>query len=373
MLKSSSFKIQVNCPNCNVFHSVSGIHFTESCQNCGSEIKLRKFLNDVLFGKFLDRTKYMNAFLSGTIEQIGGGGVNEVGSYKMSYSSLPAHCEECETTLDETAILEAINAKHPVECKCGHKMPMRPADGDVKDFHPKAIAVINDSEGIDAGIKTADDKSSTVVIKCMTCGAGLEITSKAKRTVKCQFCDNENYLPDNIWQKLHPHKDVEPFFVILDIDENDLKDSLQYFLNVTALRIYEKHFNNFTKEYFEKPFINNALLSWLKILLNDKTEDKIGVNLKPADLRKYFYQQFALGIENHNFELKKVIAEYSGTIPIDIQEKLAIDKDENVRLALAKNKNIDAKTIKQLRNDSNLQVAQAAKEQKTGLFKELFG
>jgi len=373
MFKSANFKIQVNCPNCNVFHSVNGIHLTESCQNCGAEIRLRQFLLNTLFGAFLDRTKYMNAFLSGTIEQIGGGAVNEAGSYKMSYSSLPVYCEECETPVEESTILEAINRKHPVECKkCSHKMPVRIVDEDVKDFHPKAIAVINDSEGIDAGIKNTDDKKSTVVIKCMTCGAGLEITCKTKRTIKCQYCNNENYLPDNIWQKLHPHKGTEPFFVILDIDENDLKDSLQYFFNVTALKIYEKHFNNFTREMFEKPFLNDALKSWLKILLNDKTEDKIGVNLKPSGLQKYFYGQFALGIEKHKPELKQLVAEHSITIPEELQNLLARDKDDNVRLALAKNKSTEAKFIKLLRNDTNLQVSQAAKEQKKGLFNKIF-
>ncbi len=374
MLKSSTFKIQVNCPNCNVFHSVSGIHLTENCRNCGAEIRLRQFLLNTLFGAFLDRTKYMNAFLTGTIEQIGGGGVNEAGSYKMTYSSLPPYCEVCETMLEESTILEAINNKRPVECKkCSHKMPLRIADEDVREFHPKAIAVINDSEGIDAGIKSNNDKTSTVVIKCMTCGAGLEITSKTKRTVKCQYCDNENYLPDNIWQKLHPHKDVEPFFIILDVNENDLKDSLQYFLNVTALKIYEKHFNNFTREMFEKPFLNDLLKSWLKILLNDKTEDKIGVNLKSSALQKNFYQQFVLGLENQNTALKEFVASNAETIPFDIQESLSKDKDENIRAALAGNKNLETKILKLLKNDPSPLVSSIAAKQKTGLFKGLFG
>jgi hypothetical protein len=372
MIKSANFKIQVNCPNCNVFHSISGLHYDETCPNCGSEIKLRTFFNHTLFGPMLDKKKYMNAFLSGTIEQLGGGGVNEVGAYKMSYSSSVPYCEECNTPLDEEVILNAVNNKTQVDCKCGHSMPMRIADGDVKDFHPKAIAAINDSLGIEK-VKNADDKTNTVVIKCMTCGAGLEITSDTKRTIKCQYCDNENYLPDTIWHKLHPHKDVEPFFLILNIDEKDLQDSLSYFLNVTVVKIYEKHFYNFIGEFFQNVTLSPALKYWFNILMNDKTEDKVGVNMKPENLRKYFYQQFALGIENHPAELKQLVAEYSGTIPLDVQMKLAADKNSNIRLLLAKNKNIDIKTIKQLKNDSSPLVSQAAKEQKVGFLKGLFG
>ncbi|RPI14297.1 MAG: hypothetical protein EHM58_16690 [Ignavibacteriae bacterium] len=372
MLKSANFKIQVNCPNCNVYHSLSGVHNEETCQNCGSEIRLRNFFNRTLFGPLLDREKYMNGFLSGTIEQIGGSGVNEVGSYKMSYSSLPPYCEECSSHLEEKDIQNAIDNNIPFVCKCGHSMPMRIADGEVKDFHSKAIAVINDSMGVEKA-KGADDKSNTVVIKCMTCGAGLELTSNTKRTIICQYCDNENYLPDTIWHKLHPHKDTEPFFIILDLEEKDLQDSLSYFLNVTALKIYEKHFHNFTGEMFRNIRLSDALKYWLIILMNDKTEDKVGVNMKPDNLRKYFYQQFALGIENHPVELRQIVAECSNSIPLDVQTKLAEDKNDDVRLALAKNKNIDVKIIKQLRNDSNTLVSQAAKEQKVGFLKGLFG
>jgi hypothetical protein len=372
MLKSANFKIQVNCPNCNVFRSLSGVHDEETCQNCGSEIKMRNFFNRTLFGPLLDKEKYMNGFLSGTIEQLGGGGVNEVGAYKMSYSSSAPYCEECSSPLEEDVIQNAIINVIPIECKCGHSMPMKIADSEVKDFNSKAIAVINDSKGVEK-TKSADDKINVVVIKCMTCGAGLELTGNTKRTIICQYCDNENYLPDTIWHKLHPHKDVEPFFIILDIDEKDIKDSLSYFLSVTALKIYEKHFYNFMGEMFQKINLTSAFKFWIINLLNDKTEDKIGVNMKPENLQKYFYSQFVLGLENQPVELKLLIAEQSDTIPPEIQQKLAVDKIDEVRLAIAKNKNIDVKVIKQLRNDANPLVAQSAKEHKFGLLKGLFG
>ena len=79
MLKSTSFKIQVNCPGCNSFHTVTGISEKETCQNCGKYISLEKFFTRDMFTKMLDRKQFLNGFLSGNIQQLGGGGVGKMG------------------------------------------------------------------------------------------------------------------------------------------------------------------------------------------------------------------------------------------------------------------------------------------------------
>ena len=56
-----------------------------------------------------------------------------------------------------------------------------------------------------------------------------------------------------------------------------------------------------------------------------------------------------------------------------MQEKLAAEKNENIRAALAGNKNSAPKIIKQLKNDASPKVSSIAAKQKIGLFKGLFG
>jgi hypothetical protein len=87
--------------------------------------------------------------------------------------------------LDESDILDSIANKKPIYCKkCNHPMPVRPADDEIKQFHPKAIGVINDSKGFDVNPDVAENKSQTIVFGCMTCGAGLKLDEHSKRLMK---------------------------------------------------------------------------------------------------------------------------------------------------------------------------------------------
>jgi hypothetical protein len=373
MIKTSIFKIQVNCPGCNMFHTVTSTSGQETCQNCGKNINLSRFFKSGFLGG-VDTEKYMNAFLSGSVEQIGGtGGVENVGSYRLSYSSQQAYCEECFKYIDEKVLLDAIKSEKPVKCtKCGHSMPLKLADGFVSNLHPKAIAVINDSTGIDETEKNTD-KISTLVFSCMSCGGGLELTNDTKRTMKCSYCGNENYLPDVIWTKLHPHKEVSPLFVILDIDGKDMEGAINYFLNVTMARVYDRHYENFTREYFEKPFTSDAVNSWFRYFLSAKNNPQSNFNMDIEKLQKSFYQQMQLGYEKHNIRLREVAAEYGNKIPNELQNKMAQDNNESIRLALAKNDCLEKSVIKKLQNDSSPVVASEAKKKKIGLFKSLFG
>lgn len=367
MIKTSTFQIQIVCPGCNNYHAVSGIVDFDTCQNCGKSINVSSILNDRMFS-FMDRVKYMNGFLSGSIEQMGG-----AGAYKLLYSSMPAHCEECFTALDTALLVNSLENKKPVTCpKCSHKMPVREADAGVKEFHPKAIGVINDSHGVDFAEKNVD-KDSMLVFKCMTCGAGLELTGETKRTIMCRYCDNENYLPDSIWTKLHPNKEVQPLFVLLELDENDIKDSIDYFLNVTALKIYSKHFENFIREYFERPFTGGAFLAWIRYFLSSKSNEKVSFNMDISKLQEYFYDNLKLGFETHAESLKSAAAEYGANLPPELQKLFSEDKSESVRVALAQNRGLNKDIIKKLQSDSSIAVQSEAKKLKTEFFKGLFG
>jgi len=366
MLKTSMFQLQLVCPGCNNFIAVSGITDFDTCQNCGKNVNVTSVINDKMFG-ILHKEKYMNGFLSGGIEQPGG-----TGAYKLVYSSMQPYCEECFSVIDEHTAFEAINSGKPYTCpKCDHKMPVRAADGILKEFHPKAVGVLNDSYGIDKkSLDTAKDEM--LVFKCMTCGAGLELTGETKRTIKCNYCDNENYLPDSIWTKLHPNKEVQPLFILLELNEDDIKGTLDYFLNVTALNIFSRHFDNFTRQYFERPFVSESLLTWVKLFVSAKNNEQISFNMDITKCHKYFYDSLKLGLASHPAELKKVTAEYGIGMPVDLQSALAADKDETVRVSLAKNQGLHKSIIKKLQADSSPAVQTEAKKLKTGLFSRLF-
>jgi len=356
-----------------MYHTVTGLSPGQTCLHCGKHINVRSLIKSNLFGA-ADIKKYMCAFLSGSIEQMGGtGGVENPGSYRLSYSSLQAYCEECLEMIDDKIIIDAVKSEKPVKCgKCSHAMPIKLPDDFIHDFHPKAIAVVNDSGGIDEAERNTD-KKSMLVFSCMSCGAGLELEADTGRTIKCKYCDNENYLPDAIWTKLHPHKEVSPLFVILDLDGSDLQESIDYSLNVSFMKVYNRHFENFIREYFEKPFSSDAVNVWFKVFLSAENNKQNSFSLDIEKIQKSFYSQMLLGYESHNIRLREVMAESGKRIPLDLQNKIAADTDENVRLKLVVNNTIHKDILKKLQNDSSPQVSSEAKKHKTGFLKSLFG
>lgn len=366
MIKTSTFQIQIVCPGCNNYVAVSGITDFDICQNCGKKVNVSVVINDKMF-TIMDKVKYMNGYLAGSIEQMGG-----EGAYKLMYSSMQPYCEECFAVIDENEMIDAINSEKPFTCpECDHKMPSRGADAMLKEFHPKAIGVINDSYGFDYAKKNTD-KEEMFVFKCMTCGAGLELTKETKRTIKCNYCDNENYLPDTIWTKLHPNKEVQPLFVLLDLSDEDTKGSVDYFLNVTALNIYSKHFENFIRLYFERPFVSPAFLSWLKSFVNAKNNEQVSFNMDITKIQKYFYDNLMLGFTAHTIEIKLIVAEFGRGLPLDLQRELSCELEVKVRLALAKNTELHKVIIKKLQSDKSPAVQEEAKKLKTGFFKGIF-
>jgi hypothetical protein len=146
-------------------------------------------------------------------------------------------------------------------------MPVRPADDNIKLFHPSAIGIVNDTAGHDV-LKKKKLKKITYVFNCMTCAAPLELDETAERTIKCRYCNSDNYLPDDVWETLNPYEPPKPFFWILDIKEEDIRESFENFLNI-------KEFNkdvliSFIEEYFNNFFLNDSVKVWWKILLNHK-------------------------------------------------------------------------------------------------------
>ena len=397
MLKSFSFQIQVTCPGCNSSHPVSSLLANEICGNCGKELIMNNIIQQTFnFGE-VDRLKIMNGFLAGNINHRKlSSDIGSISEIKMICNSHPANCGECKTLLDEHDILDSITNKKPIYCKkCNHPMAVRPADDEIKQFHPKAIGVINDSRGFDVNPDTIENKSQTIVFSCMTCGAGLKLDKHSERMMKCIYCDNENYLPDAIWNRLHPYKAPELLYLILDLEESDMKETLDYFFNLNffddfiLLGIRESYFPDFINSYFTSDngvFLSDSVKCWWKILLNSKYERasagsiayttvELDVDIYKIlyieDVKNIFFSNFRNNYGKLNPELKEFIAGNIFEIPDDIRDTLSKDANESVRLAIAKNKPLE-RPVAQPEKQITPPVLQPVKEEKKGFFGKLF-
>jgi hypothetical protein len=58
-------------------------------------------------------------------------------------------------------------------------------------------------------------KGGLIPFICPSCGGTMQINGK-ERTFKCQFCSTESYIPDDVWQKMHPVKTKQRFYFWFD-------------------------------------------------------------------------------------------------------------------------------------------------------------
>ena len=364
MLKAYNFKIQVTCPGCNTIHPVSSLLANEKCENCGKELIMDNLIQNDFESMMVDRIKIMNGFLTGALtSQNPTATMGTISEIKMICWSHPTSCEECKAYFDDADVLDSIKNKKPIFCKkCNHPMPVRPADEALKKFHPKAIGVINDSRGFDVNADVVESKKQTVVFSCMTCGAGLQLDESTKRLTKCTYCENENYLPDAIWNRLHPFKEPERLYLILDLEESDLKESLDYFFKSFPqeippmfLEFRGNHFAGFIKTYFTfdgSAILPDSIKSWWKMILNTKYDAILPnqilnfINDSPQieakiyyieDLKDIFFSNFRDAYNKLSPEVKEFIAGNIFEIPDDIRDMFSKDPDEKVRVAIANN------------------------------------
>lgn len=89
--------------------------------------------------------------------------------------------------------------------KCGRKTPTFPAPSWLQELVPTARQVFfaeRDSEPS----RNDSEKDKPVALSCPKCGGGLVVTADCERTTPCRYCGVDVYLPDGVWQKLHPAK-----------------------------------------------------------------------------------------------------------------------------------------------------------------------
>ena len=103
--------------------------------------------------------------------------------------------------------------------KCGRTTPAFPAPSWLQAGVPSAKQVFfgerEAGEGKTSGNALAPDESSDqpIAMACPKCGGGLLITAKDERILPCKYCHVDVYLPDPLWQKLHPAREAKYWMV----------------------------------------------------------------------------------------------------------------------------------------------------------------
>jgi hypothetical protein len=135
---------------------------------------------------------------------------------RLAYRAGTPACPRCAVPFPPHVAEGA--APHDFLCtRCGHGASAYPAPSWLRGLVPTATHVVAGERGGTALASGVDgrvhDEVKPVVMPCPQCDAAFHLTGASERTVACQFCHVDVYLPDDLWRRLHPVKTVSEWFV----------------------------------------------------------------------------------------------------------------------------------------------------------------
>ena len=208
--ESTTLRLSVQCPACGESTPVNGLLEKVACTACGTEVGLGG-LWPAAFGD----------------EERGEALLFEPGQGRscqllapmvasFAYGRRGPRCQDCKHELPPKGPWVQQALEHGgAECPgCARWISVRPADAFAKRIVPGAAFLVHEEQLGSA----RSSETEPVVMACQSCGASLEVDGST-RMVTCGYCDASNFLPDPLWQALHPKVKAQVFFVVSELTD----------------------------------------------------------------------------------------------------------------------------------------------------------
>jgi DNA-directed RNA polymerase subunit RPC12/RpoP len=134
-------------------------------------------------------------------------------NWELIYGRQLPRCGACKTTFPDQA-LELAERGWAICVACGKRFSIRLAPPLIARFG--AVALVNEDPAQIAGTQSGDAAdvpraANPVVFSCPRCAGALSVDG-SNRLVRCQYCTSDVYLPDDLWQRLHPVATVSRWY-----------------------------------------------------------------------------------------------------------------------------------------------------------------
>ncbi len=209
MSRYGYFELRSSCGSCGQPMPVNGPLTSVSCSYCFKE-------NQIQASTIADFINDLEDDYEGLAEGTGHGGtlMGGDGTFKYKQQRRQPHCKGCKSPLPEVPIAQDGGIYCP---QCGTSCDVYPAPAWLIQVCPSVVQVLGAERPPAApGAVTASvdqQQVRPIAMACPKCGAGLSITSEHARVHPCDYCKTDVFIPDELWKRLHPVKEVSGWWV----------------------------------------------------------------------------------------------------------------------------------------------------------------
>ena len=210
MLESFALRISIECHGCRIAIPLNGVVPTALCYHCGEV--------NSYDASFWSSALATDTFASALELATGATQTTDMpNGLRVEMSRRTPRCERCQGAAVDLASIATYATHGSCACTaCGQPIPVRRADAVCTAVNAGARFVVNE-QAPGAAAQSLQARTKPVVFQCMSCGASLHVDG-AKRLVTCEFCKNDNYLPDGLWQILNPVPKPQTFFLVCEYE-----------------------------------------------------------------------------------------------------------------------------------------------------------
>ncbi len=214
----TAIDLHVDCPNCAQPVWVNALSPRVPCSSCHEVVELGWERWEQLLEDSWDEIPDYVEGRGARTQTMAGAGPNS----DLVYARRDPYCFLCKSKFD-TARLVAERVEKFACGDCDASWTARAPSVEISRRFPKiaylfceAPSQIEDAFGgfadHEAGVR---EGSRPVVFACPACGGGLRVDG-SQRMLPCEFCEASVYLPDDLWQRLHPVSKKQRWFIWWD-------------------------------------------------------------------------------------------------------------------------------------------------------------
>jgi DNA-directed RNA polymerase subunit RPC12/RpoP len=207
-------EMSIECPRCDLPVVVNGPFTDFECPECSAKIEMTHEI-------WADLLEDVRDEIADDLEQGEGGKSTIWGTYNTNlyYGRLNPYCPQCKRDFD---VEKEFRDGDSITCPdCGKKTPAMRAPEWFDRVFKGAVYIVGAMREQSAEPEEKD-ADSPVSFPCSNCGASIQ-TRGEERNVKCEHCGTSIYLPDDLWNYLHPAPKKQRWFVgfVAEINEFD--------------------------------------------------------------------------------------------------------------------------------------------------------